>query len=386
MSSYYSKWISRRVDAEPFEHGVYHYLAPEDDPIPYRLHLRVEAEDQSLLIVNAATVLHLNPTATAYAMQLVKGASVDEAAKAVSRRFRVSKQQAREHYDEFRQKILTIATNPDVDPVLCLDLDRISPYAEATTAPYRLDVALTYTTNPDGQMDPMARDKVDRELDTEEWKQILDKSWQAGIPHVIFTGGEPTRREDLIELVEYAEKLGQVTGVLTDGCRLSNREYVESLSQAGLDHFLIAYSPDNADCLKGIKNALDSDVFTALHITIIETYGDKPKEWLTQFCEMGVQAISLTIIDDPTDLTGRLAEFREYVADLAMDLVWDLPVPYSESNPISLEIPDASPGTGRAWLYVEPDGDVLPGQGIDHILGNFLVDPWEEIWAKAQEI
>jgi len=131
----------------------------------------------------------------------------------------------------------------------------------------------------------MARDKVDRELDTEEWKQILDKSWQAGIPHVIFTGGEPTRRKDLIELVEYAEKLGQVTGVLTDGCRLSNREYVESLSQAGLDHFLIVYSPDDADCLQGIKNALASDIFTALHITIIEESGDKPKEWLTQFNE-----------------------------------------------------------------------------------------------------
>ncbi len=385
MTSYFSQWVSKRVDTDPFEPGIYHYLAPEDDPIPYRLHLRIEGEDHNLLIVNAATILHLNSTATAYAMQLVQGATADEASNAISKRFRVGKRQARDDYDEFRQKILTLATNPDVDPVLYLDLDRETPFAHAPSAPYRLDVALTYTTNPDGEMDPTARDKVDRELNTKEWKQILDKSWQAGIPHVIFTGGEPTRRKDLIELVEYAEKLGQVTGVITDGCRLSTREYVESLSQAGLDHFLITYSPDDADCLKGIKNALDSDIFTALHITIIEAYGDKPKEWLTQFSEMGVQAISLTIFDDPTDLTGRLAEFREYVADLAMDLVWDLPVPYSESNPISLEIPDASPGTGRAWLYVEPDGDVLPGQGIDNIIGNFLEDPWDEIWEKAKE-
>jgi MoaA/NifB/PqqE/SkfB family radical SAM enzyme len=37
-------------------------------------------------------------------------------------------------------------------------------------------------------------------------------------------------------------------------------------------------------------------------------------------------------------------------------------------------------GAGRAWLYVEPDGDVLPDQSIDRVLGNFLRDPWEKIW------
>ena len=66
MTSYFSQWVSKRVDTDPFEPGIYHYLAPEDDPIPYRLHLRIEGEDHNLLIVNAATILHLNSTATAY--------------------------------------------------------------------------------------------------------------------------------------------------------------------------------------------------------------------------------------------------------------------------------------------------------------------------------
>ena len=35
-------------------------------------------------------------------------------------------------------------------------------------------------------------------------------------------------------------------------------------------------------------------------------------------------------------------------------------------------------GAGKTWLYVEPDGDVLPAQGMaDNVLGNFLRDPWE---------
>jgi hypothetical protein len=37
-------------------------------------------------------------------------------------------------------------------------------------------------------------------------------------------------------------------------------------------------------------------------------------------------------------------------------------------------------GAGKAWLYVEPDGDVLPAQGMaDKILGNLLRDEWSTI-------
>jgi len=41
-------------------------------------------------------------------------------------------------------------------------------------------------------------------------------------------------------------------------------------------------------------------------------------------------------------------------------------------------------GAGKAWLYVEPDGDVLPAQGMaDQILGNILRDEWEKIYGST---
>jgi MoaA/NifB/PqqE/SkfB family radical SAM enzyme len=67
-----------------------------------------------------------------------------------------------------------------------------------------------------------------------------------------------------------------------------------------------------------------------------------------------------------------------------LDLVWDLPGPYSNRNPISLELESQHKGDGRAWLYIEPDADVLPAQGIDTILGNILLDPWAQIWDQAK--
>ena len=69
-------------------------------------------------------------------------------------------------------------------------------------------------------------------------------------------------------------------------------------------------------------------------------------------------------------------------AALNMSLIWNLPVPYSAFNTVALEIQeDASSREGSPTsLYVEPDGDVLPAQGINQILGNLLSDPWDKIW------
>jgi MoaA/NifB/PqqE/SkfB family radical SAM enzyme len=75
---------------------------------------------------------------------------------------------------------------------------------------------------------------------------------------------------------------------------------------------------------------------------------------------------------------------RNYIAELDIGLDWDLPVPYSPRNPVALEVEDEEDefveGAGRAWLYVEPDGDVLPAQGINKVLGNLLNQDWEEVW------
>ena len=69
MTSFISRWFSK--DIEPLQPGIYHYLASDDSPIPYRLHLRIEEDETGILIVNASTILHLNPTAVAYTLELI---------------------------------------------------------------------------------------------------------------------------------------------------------------------------------------------------------------------------------------------------------------------------------------------------------------------------
>jgi MoaA/NifB/PqqE/SkfB family radical SAM enzyme len=98
---------------------------------------------------------------------------------------------------------------------------------------------------------------------------------------------------------------------------------------------------------------------------------------------LDVSSISLSA--SSKSLAETLSAAREHAANLNLSLVWDTPVPYSSKNPIALEFlgRERPPGAGHAWLYVEPDGDVLPDQDINQVLGNLLNDPWESIWSAA---
>jgi hypothetical protein len=369
------------VPVQPLSAGtVQKQVAPEGAP-PYRLHLRMHSDGSGMLIVNASTVLHLNPTATEYAYHFIQGTSEEETSKAISKRYRVNRKQAQEDYQYFIDRVQALISTPDLDPVTMLDFERVRPYDTALTAPLRLDCALTYRLPPGADPISSPSKRVTRELTTEEWMSVLDKAWSFGIPHVTFTGGEPTMREDLPALIAHAETNGQVTGLMTDGLKLSNYAYLQSLLQTGLDHLLFILAPENPASWQALEACLKADIFVTVHLTIKESDAANFKALLEKLVGMGVKSLSLTT--DPAHRDAVLQN-RQALADLGVTLVWDLPVPYSENNPVAYELleDETTPsGAGKAWLYVEPDGDVLPAQGkADQVLGNILTDEWSTLY------
>jgi MoaA/NifB/PqqE/SkfB family radical SAM enzyme len=104
-------------------------------------------------------------------------------------------------------------------------------------------------------------------------------------------------------------------------------------------------------------------------------------ETLEKLAELEVNSLSLGLAD--TSLQENMGDVRDKAANLGMQLAFDLPVPYSADNPVAFETADddVPSGAGKSWLYVEPDGDVLPAQGqADQVLGNFLRDSWKTIY------
>jgi len=365
---------------QPLPVGTHHLQTTQDEK-PYRLHLRLRNDGSGLLILNASTVLHLNPTAAEYAFHFIKGTAPEEAAKQIATRYRVNKGLALEDYKDFVDRIHTLISTPDLDPVSFLDFELASPHSADLTAPLRLDCALTYRLSAKSQAEYAPTKRVERELTTEEWLAILNKAWMVGIPHITFTGGEATLRDDLPALIDQAEKNGQVCGLLTDGLKLTDKKYLDTLLQTGLDHILFILQPDNIDSWSALEIIMPEDIFVTVHLTLNASNAKNAETTLERLAKNNVKSLSLTIVDD--SLRDQYAALRNKAADLGLTLKSDLPVPYSADNPVSFEtlednVPD---GAGKVWLYVEPDGDVLPTQGqADKVLGNFLKDDWKKIY------
>ena len=367
--------------AKPLPAETHTFQSGPDEPA-YRLHLRLLKDGSGILIVNAATVLHLNATAAEFAYHMMKGTTPEETAKQVSRRYHISQPEAQKDFLDFRDRIQTMIHTPDLDPTTYLDFERVAPHSQDLTAPLRLDCALTYRLPAGTQAEYAPAKRVDRELTTQEWQTIMDKAWTAGIPHITFTGGEPTLREDLAALIAHAEKTGQVTGLLSDGLKLGDKEYLHTLLQTGLDHLLFILEPENAASWKALETILPEDLYTTVHLTVTPQNVAKAAGTLEKLAQMGVKSLSLGASE--TSLHEAVHGLQNTAASLGLTLRWDLPVPYSAENPVAHEtIEDEVPsGAGKAWLYVEPDGDVLPTQGeADKILGNILRDPWEKIYS-----
>jgi hypothetical protein len=364
---------------EPIPAGMYQKQSAPGDQPPYRIHLQLQPDGSGVLIVNASTVLQLNPTAAEYAYHFIKGSEAETAAREVATRYRVKYATALQDYRDFTARMQALLTTPDLDPVSYLDFERVAPHSTDLTAPLRLDCALTYRLPAGTQAEYAPTKRVDRELNTEEWLSILDKSWLAGIPHVTFTGGEATLRDDLPELIARAEKNGQVCGLLTDGLKLADKSYLDALLQTGLDHLLFMLQPGNPVSWKALQVLMPEDIFVTVHLTVSDENTVEAAAVLERIAHLGVNSLSLTFSNPELSVT----ELRDKAATLGLALKYDLPVPYSSDHPVAFETAEdeVPKGAGKAWLYVEPDGDVLPAQGMaDRVLGNILRDPWERIY------
>ena len=61
--NFFNRLTERFTKVTPLPEGLHHMQAAPENERPFRIHLRLRKDGSGILIVNAATVLHLNPTA-----------------------------------------------------------------------------------------------------------------------------------------------------------------------------------------------------------------------------------------------------------------------------------------------------------------------------------
>jgi radical SAM protein with 4Fe4S-binding SPASM domain len=385
--------------------GLFHYDHQEYGQRA-RIHLRIDPDGSGLLVVNANRIMHLNPTASLMAYLLLQKTPQDQAIHSLTRAYNVSSHQALDDYTQFANQLNELVRPDGACPIHDLELDVTLPFSARPSAPYRMDLALTYRCNNDCAHCYNARSRDYPELSTQDWKKILDKLWEIGIPHVVFTGGEPTLREDLAELVAHAEHNGQITGLNTNGRRLSDKNFVDKLVDAGLDHVQVTFEshlPEIHDAMvgthgawkqtvMGLRNALETPLYVMTNTTMLNTNSATLSETLGFLANIGVPTIGLNALIysgrglsvdtglPETDLPPLLNIAQNITSSHGQRLIWYTPTQYCHFDPMQLELGVKGCTAALYNMCIEPNGDVIPCQSYYQPLGNILASPWDKIW------
>jgi radical SAM protein with 4Fe4S-binding SPASM domain len=385
--------------------GLYHYTR-ETDFEKSRIHLRMDKDGHGTLIVNANSVMHLNPTAALMAYLLLENIEEKNAIKTIQNQYRVSAGQARNDLDNFRFQLDELIRPDGACPVHELELESLMPFSTRPSAPYRMDLAVTYRCNNDCAHCYNARERNFPELSTEQWFKILDQLWELGVPHIVFTGGEATLRNDLPELIAHAESNGQITGLNTNARRLSDERYVQRLVDAGLDHVQVTVESCNEQVhdemmrakgvfkqtIAGLKNALNNKLYVMTNTTMLRTNVHTIPDTLDFLADIGVPTIGLNALiysgHGLTVGTGLRQSELQPILDIAtrktaergQRLIWYTPTQYCEFDPTANNLGVKGCTAALYSMCIESNGNVLPCQSYYHPLGNMLTDSWDSIW------
>src|SRR5277367_4890097 len=111
------------------------------------------------------------------------------------------------------------------------------PLAVLAEITHRCPLQCPYCSNP------LDLERASAELTTDEWKRVIDELAGLGVLQFHFSGGEPTVRKDLVELVAHATAAGLYTNLITSAVLL-DREKLVALEKAGLGHVQISFQSD----------------------------------------------------------------------------------------------------------------------------------------------
>jgi radical SAM protein with 4Fe4S-binding SPASM domain len=385
--------------------GVYHFEKTTPDS-KVRIHLRVEADGNGLLLVNANRAFHLNPTATLMAFHLLKENGQTQIIKALISNYHVSKMDAEKDFTSFYDQFSQLIDPNGACPIHDLGVEATAPFSHRPSAPYRMDLAITYRCNNDCSHCYNERTRAKTELSTDEWREILNQLWDVGIPHIVFTGGEPTLREDLPDLIAHAENLGQIAGINTNGRKLKDTRFVDVLVQAGLDHVQITLESHRElvhdsivnhtgawqETTAGIRNALKQKLFVMTNSTLLKTNSPYLSETLDFLADLGVPTIGLNALIhsgrgtsvqtglDENELKDLLVIAKEKTQHNHQRLIWYTPTQYCHFDPVLSDLGVKGCTAALYNMCVEPDGNVIPCQSYYQSLGKLLLKKWPDIW------
>lgn len=365
--------------------GIYHAMQ-EAAGLYTRFHLRVERDGSGMLIANAAAAARLSPTGVLIAKGLLDGKSADTVLQDLVANFRgATVDMMRADIAKVDALITQITTPGDTYPIYNLDDAALSPYSAQLIAPLQASLPLA---------------------DPEKLLPIINKLWDAGIPHVTLLAPPVPDATHLVRAIERAEDLGMIAGVRGRASDLWNVDLLTALIQAGVDHITFIYASDDPSVHDALCGAGDHAAATALlawleanqlcavaEVPLVQTTLFVLNTTVTTLIAQGADNIAFVayVTTDEAlaeqdgiftaDAMPQVATMVEEAAHEAhARFIWDPPVQRDPAQSLAAQVQRGPRCSGDVAVRVEPDGSVIPPRGPYKSAGNLLQMPWDTIW------
>jgi len=260
------------------------------------------------------------------------------------------------------------------------------PLAVLLELTHRCPLQCPYCSNP------LELDRAGNELTTAEWKKVLSELAEIGVLQVHFSGGEPTARKDLVELVQHANDVGLYTNLITSAVLLT-REKLQALADAGLCHVQISFQGSEtgvADRVGGYNGGHAKKLEVAkwtrefdLPLTVNAVMHRQNLHQLPDIIQMAVDldADRLEVanvqyygwaLKNRASLMPTFAQLEEtdrLVEEARERLKGILTIDYVVPDYYALRPKKCMGGWGRQFFNISPSGKVLPCHAAESITG-----------------
>ncbi|MDF2997426.1 MAG: pqqE [Xanthobacteraceae bacterium] len=279
-----------------------------------------------------------------------------------------------------------------------------APYGMLAELTHRCPLQCPYCSNP------VDLDRRNAELDLESWLRVFSEAAKLGVLQVHLSGGEPTARRDLEEMIRHCVKVGIYTNLITAGVGV-NPERLQAISDAGIDHVQLSFQgADSAvtEKVSGYKGAYERKrAFAAevrrlgLPLTINAVVHRANIHQIPDFIELAQELGARRVEIAHSQYYGWALRNRAALMPTRDQVFWALDVVEKARErlkgvlTIDAVVPDyyakypkpCMNGWGRQSLNVTPSGKVLPCHAAETIpnldFWNVRDHSLSEIWQDS---
>lgn len=271
---------------------------------------------------------------------------------------------------------------------------------------YRCNMHCWYCYNPQD----LNEYSPQKELTTDEWIKVIREASELGVIHIHITGGEPTIRQDLPNIVEEAKNYGLYVNLITN-ITLYDRRYWEELIKKGVDHIQVSFQAHTKDLndligeaktyekkLKILSWLKELGVFLTMNIVLHRWNIDYIEDIIQFVYNLGIPRLELAMLQfGGWDWKNKfsLIPTKEKVEE-----AYSIARKYKEKyagkmniTMVALDIYEGRPkpctyGWGNKYIVVNPIGEVLPCHGAKVIktltFENIRDKSMYEIWYDSE--